>query len=1021
MSRIDLESFARLTKNTQLFFSLAIIAGTIHQANAHVIAKGEDPKTTAIHQVAKFQNLIKGKVQDAKTGAGISGVSVTVKGSAKGTTSDGQGNFALQAKVGDVLVVSSIGYRTNEVKVTGNTPIDIKLSATEDQLDEVIVVGYGTQKKSEVTSAVASVKEKDFNQGGMRNPMDLVQGKVAGLNVTRTQGSNPNSGTSIQLRGMASIKGGNVPLVVIDGIPGGNLDLVKQGDIESIDVLKDGSAAAIYGTRGNGGVILVTTKKGKSGEPRFEYYTYGQHESVARRPPMLSAQQFRDYVIKGQNKPDLDLGASTDLYDELINKKNFSNFHNFVASGGGDKSNYRASINYENAEGIAKSNGRQQFGGRINFSQTGLKDRLTFTGNIAANFNKANLLGGKKDDNSESVPDFEQAVQRNPTAPLYNPDGSFYQTQGYNNFNPLDRLAHRVDDRNQQTFSGDARLKLKIIDPLSISAFGSYVRDNWNDRQFRSSLDWDQRQDSEYQGMGYAWKRNELNWSKTFESTIDYNQTFNEKHTVTGLLGYSFQYTGYERFEMANNGFTTNATQDWDMGSGTALKNDKLPRPTMGSFKEDNRLIAFFGRVNYNYADKYFVSAILRREGSSRFGKNHKWGNFPAISAGWTVTNEDFFTNKDVVNNLKLRLGYGVTGNQGFPNYKSLYLLGGGGAYPIFGSYYETYGPNSNYNPDLRWEQKAEINFGVDFGLWNNRLTGSIDLYNRKTKDLLYEYQAQQPSYTQSKIWYNVGEVSNKGVELQLTGVAIHKNDFKWTIDFTGNYQKNKLVKMSSDVFKSDYLEYGGLPSPGNLGNAIRLEEGGEIGSFYGKRFAGFTDDGKWLFYKADGTKGTAAEMTNDDLSYIGNGVPKFQASLGNRFAYKGFDLTVFFRGKFKYDILNTADMFFGNQKWLPNNVFESAFTKHANIKDDPQYSDYYLENGSFVKLDNITLGYNFKLKTDYIRNLYVYVTGRNIATITKYSGLDPELKDTGFDAGIDSRGFYPRTRSWTIGLNVGF
>ncbi len=395
MSRIDLESFARLTKNTKLFFSLAIIAGTIHQANAHVIAKREDPKETFTHKVAKFQGLIKGKVQDAKTGEGISGVSVTVKGSAKGTTSDGQGNFALQAKIGDVLVVSSIGYRTNEVKVIGNAPIDIRLSATEDQLEEVIVVGYGTQKKSEVTSAVASVKEKDFNQGGMRNPMDLVQGKVAGLNVTRTQGSNPNAGSDIQLRGMASMKGGNSPLIVIDGIPGGNLDLIKQGDIESIDVLKDGSAAAIYGTRGNGGVILVTTKKGKSGEPRFEYYTYGQHESVAKKPSMLSAQQFRDYVVNGQNKPDLDLGASTDLYDELINKGNFSTFHNFVASGGGDKSNYRASINYENAEGIAKQNGRQQFGGRVNFSQTGLKDRLTFSGNIAANFNKADLLGGK--------------------------------------------------------------------------------------------------------------------------------------------------------------------------------------------------------------------------------------------------------------------------------------------------------------------------------------------------------------------------------------------------------------------------------------------------------------------------------------------------------------------------------------------------------------------------------------------------------------------------------------------------
>ena len=963
--------------------------------------------------VISIQNTVTGVVKDTKTGSALSGVTILVKGTNTSTQTDAEGQFRIAAQVGQVLVASFLGYSSQELTVSGN---EVSFSLNEDasELEEVVVMGYGSQRKSEITSAVASVKEKDFNQGGMKNPLDLVQGKVAGLNVTRTQGSNPNAGSDIQLRGMASIKGGNTPLIVIDGIPGGNLDLIKQGDIESIDVLKDGSAAAIYGTRGNGGVILITTKKGRSGASQFEYYTYGQTEAIARKPSMLSAEEFRNLVVVGQNKPDLDLGASTDLYEELINKSNFSTFHNFVASGGGDKSTYRASINYENAQGIAKDNTRRQFGGRINFSQLGLKDRLTFSGNLAANFNKPNLLGGKTEY-------FEQAIQRNPTAPLYNADGSFYQTQGYNNFNPLDRMANRVDERNQQTFSGDAKLKLQIIDPISISAFGSYVRDNRNDRQFRSIRDWDQRPQSEYQGMGYAWKRNELNWSQTFETTIDYNQTFDDVHNLTGLLGYSYQYNAFERFEMANNGFTTDAFEDWNMGSGTALTNSQLPRPSMGSFKEDNKLIAFFGRVNYNYADKYFVSAILRREGSSRFGDNHKWGNFPAVSAGWTITNENFFTNKEVVNNLRLRAGYGVTGNQGFPNYQSLILLGTGGVYPQDGVYFQTYGPTQNPNPNLKWEQKAEVNVGVDFGLWGDRLTGAVDVYSRNTKDLLNQYTAQQPAFTSGSIWYNIGEVKNNGVELQLTGVPIRNDNFSWTVDFAGNYQKNELVKMSNETFKSDWMEFGGLPSPGNLGNAIRLEEGGEIGSFYGKRFAEFTDDGKWLFHKSDGTTGSASQMSADDLTYIGNGVPKYQASLGNRFTYKGFDLTVFFRGKFKYDILNTANMFFGNQKWLPNNVFANAFEEYAEIQDDPQFSDYYLENGSFVKLDNITLGYNFQLKTDYFRSIYLYATGRNIATITGYSGLDPELQDTGFDAGIDSRGFYPRTRSWTIGLNIGF
>jgi len=960
-----------------------------------------------------FQQSVTGVIKNTATGSSIAGATIRVKGKNVSTQSDSQGKFSIEAVLGDILQISSIGFMNQEIQVSA-AEVQINLSPEEEAIDEVVVVGYGTQKKKEITSAVASVKEKDFNRGGMRSPMELVQGKVAGLNITRTQGSNPNAGTSIQLRGMASLKGTNSPLVVIDGIPGGNLDLIKQGDIESIDVLKDGSAAAIYGTRGNGGVILVTTKKGKAGAAQFEYLTYGQTEIVNRRPTMLSAAEFRDKVVNGLNKPNYDLGASTDLYDELINKNNFSHFHNFIASGGGENSTYRASFNYEQANGIAKQNGREQFGGRINFNQTGLDNRLTMSANLAANFNKADLLGGK-------TGDFEQAIQRNPTAPIVNPDGTFYQTQEFNNYNPLSRLAHRIEERNQQTFSGDARLKFQIIDELSVSAFGSYVRDNWNDRQYRSTLDWDQRVGTDYQGMAYASKRNDVNWTKTFESTIDYNKTFNDVHTLTGLLGYSYQYATGENFSMDNNGFTTDGFLDWDMNSGTAIRNDKLPRPSLGSFKEDNTLIAFFGRVNYNYAGKYFATAILRREGSSRFGMNNKWGNFPAISAGWTISNEDFFSNKEVVNELKLRVGYGVTGNQGIPNYQSILRLGTGGVYPQDDVYYQTYGLAANQNPDLKWEQKAETNIGVDFAMFNNRLTGALDVYHRKTTDLLYEYRAQQPSYVQPSIWYNVGEVVNKGVELQLSGRPIANERFTWQVDFTGNYQKNVLTKLSSDLFKSNWIEFGGLPSPGNLGNTIRLEEGGEVGNFYGKRFAGFDDEGRWLFHKADGSTALTGDTNDEDKVYLGNGIPKFQASLGNRFSYKGFDLTVFLRGKFKYSILNTSDLFFGNQKWLPNNVLSSAFGKHADLAEGPQYSDYYLENGSFVKIDNVTLGYNFNMKTALVRNLYVYLTARNLATITSYSGIDPELQDTGFDGGIDARGFYPRTQSWSMGLNIGF
>lgn len=960
------------------------------------------------------QQTVSGTVTSSDNGETLPGVTIRVKGTDRGSVTNAEGAYSIEASAGEVLVFSFIGFTEQEVTVGTQTTVNITLSNDSQVIDEVVVIGYGTQKRSEVTSAVATVKAEDFNSGGSRSPMDLIQGKVAGLNITRPKGNNPNSGTSIQLRGVTSLTGTRNPLIVIDGIPGGSLDLLQQEDIESFDVLKDGSAAAIYGTRGNAGVILITTKKGKAGDARFEYSTYFQREFVDKIPSVYNATEFRELIAAGEINADQDLGASSNLFDELVDESNLSQYHTLSASGGSENTNYRASMFYNDANGIAKRNSREQWGGRLNINQTGLQDLLTMQVNLAANFNKADLLGGQDGD-------FEQAVQRNPTAPLYNEDGTFYQTQAYNNYNPLSRLAHRINERDQSTFSADAKLSLKLMEGLTASAFGSYVRNNWNDRQYRSMLDWDQRENSDYQGMAYAYKSNFLDFARTFESTVDYNTSFNDIHNLTAVVGYSYQYATEETFNVNNNGFTTDAFLDWNLGSGSAINNDQLPRPGMGSNKFDNTLVAFFGRVNYSYDNKYFAQVILRREGSSRFGANNKWGNFPAASVGWTISQEDFMQDMEEINNLKLRVGYGVTGNQGIPSYQSLVTLSDGGAYPQDGVFFQTYGPSRNPNPNLKWERKAEWNFGLDFGLLQNRISGSLDVYRRETRDLLANYQAQQPPYVRDQIYVNVGSIENKGVELLLSGIPIQKEDFRWSVDLAANSQFNKMTQLSNDFFKANFLTFYGLPSPGNLGQAFRLEEGGAVGNFYGKRFAGFNDEGKWLFYKADGSTATAGEMNDDDLTVIGNGIPKYQASLTNTFQYKNFDFTVFLRGKFGYDILNTKEMYFGNKKWLPNNVFKSAFEEHGQLDDDPQYSDYYLEDGSFVKLDNITLGYRFNLNTPYVSNLRVYVSGRNIATFTGYSGIDPELEDTGFEGGVDARGFYPRTKSWTVGLNVAF
>jgi len=968
---------------------------------------------------------VSGRVLDSQNEPLI-GVSIQVKGTTTGNVTDFDGNYSIPVGANATLVFSYVGFVPQEIAVGNQTTINVKMLEDSQALEEVVVVGYGTLKRKEVTSAVETLSSEKFNQGGSRNALDLIQGKVAGLNMTRLNGSDPTTGMDIQLRGTSSISGTRTPLIVIDGIPDGDLNLLQQDDIESFSVLKDGSAAAIYGTRGNSGVILITTKKGKAGSPQFEYNTYVQHEIMGKKPDVLNASEFRDLIKQGVIDSSEDFGGNTDLFDELTNSNNISHYHNFAMSGGTANTNYRASVFYNMAEGIVKENDKEQFGGRINVNQKGLQDRLTVSMNLAANISKMNMLGGagdnsKKESYGEGKSFFEQAIQRNPTAPLYNEDGSFYQTYAFNNYNPMSNLANRTKEREQQTTSGDIRVKLDIIDGLSASAFGSFMRNSYNDRYYRASTDWDNREGTSYLGMGYAEKATRVNWSKMFEGTLDYRKTFNDVHTVTGLAGYSYQYNTFERTRMTNSGYSTDGFMDWNMGAGNAISDTRLPRPGQESEKKDDTLVAFFGRVNYSYADKYHFQALIRREGSSKFGTNHKWGNFPSISAGWTISEEEFMNELQVIDELKLRVGYGVTGNQGIDEYQSLSTLSTGGVYPQNGVYYETYGASRNPNQDLKWEEKGELNIGLDFGLLKRRITGSIDVFNRNTKNLLYNYTAQQPPYVRDKIFTNVGTMRSRGVEFQISADAIRNKDFSWGIDLTASTLSNELTKLSSDVFKVNWITYYGLPSPGNLGDAFRLTEGGSPGDFFGKRFAGFTDDGKWLFYKKDGTTGRSTELSDDDLSVIGNGMPKFQMTLNNTFRYKNFDLTILLRGKFGFDILNLKEMYFGNQKWLPNNLLKTALTKHAQLNDDPQYSDYYLEKGDFVKLDNVTLGYTFNLKTSYLRKLRVYVSGRNLCTFTGYSGVDPELADSGFETGIDKRDYYPRTTSLSFGLSVGF
>ncbi len=952
---------------------------------------------------------LKGVVKD-QSGEPLGGVSIVVKGTTIGTSSDWDGNFTLEVPEKNTLLsFSFIGFKSRDVALNGQQNLTVILSEDTELLDEVIVVGYGSMKKSEISTSVASLKPSDFNMGGARDPMSVLEGKIAGLTITRTGGVNPNAGVAMQLRGVTSLTGSASPLMVIDGIPGGNTDLLQPEDIESIEVLKDGSAAAIYGSRANAGVILVTTKSGKKGVPQIDFSTYLTHHYVSHKPDFMSADQYRAY----KNDPDnakagqmTDYGYSTDFFDQILDKNNLSQSYNLAVSGGSESANYRASVFYNNFLGVGLHNSRKNYGGRFALNAKGWEDMLSLQMNMATNFNDADLLGGM----------WESAFTRNPTSPVYNEDGTFFETE--KETNPVGYFEQRSYKRDQQTTSANAKAMLTPIENLNFSIFGSVLRNTYTDNEYKEKNS--KESIDSYEGGGYAKKDHFLETAYAIEPTVDYSLTLFKKHSLNAIAGYSYQYKVYENMTMENMGFLSDATSSNNMGAGSWLARGDAK---MASLKKDETLIAFFGRVNYSYEGKYVAQFSLRREGSSKFGDNHKWGNFPAFSVAWNMTNEEFMKNIDYVSSLKLRTGYGVTGNSGIDPYRSKVSLGTGGFYIQDGEWLQTYGPSSNPNPNLRWEKKKEWNVGVDFGFIQNRLGGSIDLFKRTTSDLLESYSTQLPPFIQDNIYTNVGEVSSKGLEITLNTVPVSIRNFTWRSDATFSTNSNKLVRFSNDVYKIEYKEYGNIGGYGALGNAIRTYEGDNIGNFYGKRFAGFTEEGKWLFYKKDGSKVSAAEIGQEDLAVIGNGVPKFYASWSNYFNYKDFDFSLGFRGKFGFDILNVMEIAYGNKISLPTNVLNSAITTHNELNDTYQYSDYYIEKGNFVKLDNITAGYTFRKRAElkYIPQFRVYVTARDLLTITSYKGVNPEVNDTGLAPGMGSRDPYPTTTSVTVGVNVQF
>ncbi len=947
---------------------------------------------------------VTGTVLD-ETGEPMVGVSVVIKNTGTGASTNIDGFYTINVPNNATLTFSYLSYRTIEVVVAGKTKIDVKMEEDLQMLDEVVVVGYGTQRKKDLTGSVTSVKSDAFNKGAVNaNPLQLVEGKVAGLTITRVNGNDPNSGLGVQLRGVSSANGSQAPLIIIDGVPDGDINTISPQDIESIDVLKDGSAAAIYGTRGTNGVILITTKKGKGGKARIDFEAMVFTETIEKKLESLTADQYWQVSVD-KNKDIIDKGYNTQWFDEMIGTP-LSQMYNLTLSGGSEDLTYRATVSYKDQDGIVSvPTNRETTNGRMSLTQTNWGGRLKFDVNLAYSNIKSKFT---------DYAAFEQAVIHNPTFPIYNPDGSFCYSENPSefDFNPVAYLSN-VDKRAEYNrIMGDLRASIEPIKDLKISAMGA-IRKHMDQNYYYELSTSEFNDKSKVKGIA---ERSSTNYTaRTFESTADYFMQIN-KHKIFFMGGYSYQDFESDNFNAKNQNFSSDAFSWNNLNNGTYLIEG---RAGMGSTKTSNKLIAFFGRATYNYNEKYLLTASIRHEGSSRFGVNHKWGNFPAISAGWRISNESFMKRFDWLSDLKLRAGYGLTGNQMDTDYISIARMGQQQYIFHKGEWIRSYGPSTNPNPDLKWEVKHEANFGLDASFLRDRLGLTFDIYSRKNTDLLYQVQASVPGLIHDMVWANVGDMKSNGVELVLSGVPIMQKNLVWNVSANISHNTSRIVSFAQNS-GANFMEFGYLGAPGILGNTIRLEEGGEVGNFYGFKYMGLTENGKWIFDDVDKNG-----IYNDaDKQVIGNGVPDYVAGLTSNLTYKRFELTLGLRGAFGFEVLNSKEIYYGNPFSFPsNNLLVSALGKNKNINDSPQYSSYYLEKGDYLKISNLTFAYNFDTKnfSKFVSKLRLYASADNLYTFTKYSGIDPEVASNGFTTGIDGRLFYPRTRTFTFGMNLSF
>jgi TonB-dependent starch-binding outer membrane protein SusC len=981
-------------------------------------------------------NAIKGKIV-SKTGEEIIGASIKEKGTSNGTISKIDGSFSLNLKSDNpVLVISFIGYKTQQVKVGSESSIKVVLEEDSKMVDEVVVIGYGTQRKGDVTSAVASVKAEDFTMGKIGDAAELVKGKIAGLSIVKSSGD-PNATSSIMLRGIATITGNVSPLVLVDGIEG-SLTTVAPDNIASIDVLKDASAAAIYGTRGANGVILITTKAGKRDSKAS--VTYSSYVSLSEWYKKSDFMTTND-IIYGRTSFPYE-GYDTDWLKAVTRKTGYTQNHSLSMQGGSQSSTYSANVTYSDEEGIMRKSDNRNLKAQLDFSQYTMNDILKFNVNV--------LYGTHKNTNNNNAYVYRQALIHNPSSPIYNADGSYYEEfSRFQYYNPLEIQNELIGDTRSNYMRLTGNITFEPIKGWQTNLMLSSKENGSTSENYYSSKFYSQ---AIGKVRGSASKSSSTGRSDNMELTSKYNLTIG-KNRISALVGYSYLYNVYDGFSAGNSNFPSESYLYNNLGQGTYLT-DKDHSASMGSNKEDNKLIGFFGRATYAYDNRYNVMLSLRREGSSKFGINNQWGSFPSASLGWTISNENFMKDINWINTLKLRSGYGITGVIPDRSYVSLTTFD----YDSYGKHLSEDGvwtPSlkvaQNPNPDLKWETTRELNLGLDWAMLNSRLSGSLDLYTKKTVDLLFDYAVPVPPNMYGTTTANVGQMRNNGIEVMVNAIPVKTKDFEWNTTLTLSHNENKLLSLSNDLYVTDnFNEDGGVGDPISVATHC-LEVGHRLGDFWGLKSVGVSKDGFVLVQVSDGNGGWVAKEFDTKYNEqanrqrLGNGLPQVYAGWNNTFRYKGFDLSLQFTGQFGFQILNAQRAFYENNSIAYNRLKSAAnwlgavdasgtavidattgkqkLVQLSSSMSQGVWSDY-IENGDFIKLSSATFGYTFPVSGSakkYIQNARLYVSGQNLFCITSYSGLDPEVSNYFRAPGIDDRDKYPTIRSYTVGLSINF